>query len=76
MDAQTEQRLVKKGAERQYRIRSLGSSSQQFGLCEVCGKWCSEVHLQAYDLHLNGSRFAGNSCFGHYDCLTSNRKEE
>lgn len=67
-----------------YRLKSTGAGSDRFGVCEVCGRHCSEVFLQhkteegTYDarheaagLGKAGETFTMDRgyTFGHQSCL-------
>lgn len=72
--------------QRQYRLTSLGYSSERYGLCEVCQKPVSDVHYQVeeqYFRHEPRANYAGSkgwthsgcqSYFGHESCLRSKRR--
>jgi len=55
-----------------YRLTSMDESSAKYGLCEVCGKHCSEVWYQAE--MRSGSYYGCRSFFGCKDCLIAQRR--
>lgn len=54
--------------ESKYRLSNTGANSNKYGVCEVCGKQCSEVW---YQVQVKNS---ANSHFGHKECLISKQK--
>ena len=66
----------------QYKIKSTGSNSNKFGVCEVCKKPASETFIQQeqkeyFSPITNKTELTNAGCnilFGHYDCLISIRK--
>ena len=72
---------VSEQAQVNYRMSNTGRNSDDLGKCEVCGKHCSEVHLQTrsdyYRFEHDGEIFEGWSqaggTYGHKECLESKR---
>ena len=66
----------------QYKIKSTGSNSNKFGVCEVCKKPASETFIQQerksfYSAETNQIELTHAGCitrFGHYDCLKKIQK--
>ena len=66
----------------QYKIKSTGSNSNKFGLCDVCKRHVSETFIQQerksfYSAETNQIELTHAGCitrFGHYDCLKKIQK--
>ncbi len=59
---------------KKYTLRNTGDSSARYGLCEVCGKHCSEVHIQQeYTQYAPGQFTHDDVLMGHAHCLQSVR---
>jgi len=67
-----------------YILKSTGNSSSKYGVCEVCGKYATEVFSQSeekyYNIKHNEKIYEGwtkHGCqdyFGHKECLESKRR--
>jgi len=65
-----------------YKIKSTGSNSNKFGLCDVCKKHVSETFIQQeqksfYSYETNQTELTHAGCitrFGHYECLQNIRR--
>lgn len=65
-----------------YKIKSTGSNSNKFGLCDVCKKHVSETFIQQeqreyFSPITNQTELTNANCrivFGHQDCLITIRK--
>lgn len=60
-----------------YKMNSTESSSNKYGVCEVCGKHVSEVYHQIEEKQYNETRWTQHGCnnlFGHKECLEKSRK--
>ena len=64
--------------DRRYLLRSLGYSSDRYGVCEACGGHCTEVFLQSTECYfevqdVHGRVYKGwshvNDSIGHEACL-------
>lgn len=59
---------------KKYTLRSTGDSSARYGICEVCAKHCSEVHIQQeYTQYAPGQFTHDDALMGHAHCLQSVR---
>jgi hypothetical protein len=60
-----------------YQIKSTGSNSDKYGVCEVCEQKVSDVHSQTELREYRPGRWTedkGSSHFGHKDCLEKQRR--
>jgi hypothetical protein len=70
--------------EYRYKLSSSEESSNKYGACEVCGKYCTEVFYQSEERHYEfdheGKHYEGwtqhgcHALFGHKSCLESKQE--
>lgn len=65
--------------EYRYRLKSTGQSSAEYGVCEVCGEYVSDVFLQVEERRAKrayGRLYweRADDLFGHAECLKKARR--
>lgn len=71
-------------SEYKYNLSSCDESSNKLGICQVCGKYVTEVFIQIEERHYNFTHnninYEGwthhncNTLFGHENCLKSKQR--